>query len=71
MILWNFMKEVTKFVSDGCSLVSKEQYQERLTICNTCPFREGKKCTKCGCAIHLKAKGKAFNCPEGKWPEVD
>lgn len=42
---------------------------ERLAICASCPFLvKGKKCSKCGCFVRLKAKFKSCHCPEGKWP---
>jgi hypothetical protein len=65
--LWNLTKSLVSFVSDGCTLVSAEQYAERLNVCDTCEFRENRRCLKCGCAIDWKARGRAFQCPVGKW----
>ncbi len=63
----NFMGALKDFVADP-SFVSKEAYEERLKICDTCPFRSNNTCLKCGCQLSFKAKGNAFHCPEKKWP---
>lgn len=63
----NFLSSMLDFVADP-SFVTKEEYGERLRICNTCPFRVQNSCGKCGCNLSIKAKGHAFHCPEKKWP---
>jgi hypothetical protein len=63
----NFLISMLDFVADP-SFVTKEEYGERLKICNTCPFRVQNSCGKCGCNLSLKARGHAFHCPEKKWP---
>lgn len=68
---WNFTKAVGRFVSDGMRTVSKEEYENRLRICDKCEYRRGNRCLKCGCGLQIKAKGRAFDCPIGKWPEPD
>ena len=66
--LWNFAKAVTDFVADGMKTVSAEEYAERLAICDECPERQDNRCLECGCRLSLKAQGRAFECPLGKWP---
>jgi hypothetical protein len=68
--LWNLTKSLVSFVSDGCKLVTTEQYEKRLQVCDACEFRENRRCVKCGCAIDWKARGRAFQCKEGKWEEL-
>ncbi len=67
---WNLAKSLADFVADGCQTLSEEQYRRRLEICDACELRRGNRCTKCGCRLSLKARGRAFQCPMGKWPEV-
>lgn len=40
----------------------------RLLICDDCDKREENSCTVCGCYLPVKARGKAWHCPLGKWP---
>ena len=66
---WNAVNAVASFVSDGVRTATKEQYEERLSICESCEARVGNRCRRCGCNLSLKAKGRAFKCPLGKWPD--
>jgi len=67
--VWNLGKALVDFVADGCATVSKEEYAARLAACDTCNHRKGVWCRhkKCGCCTMIKAKGRAWNCPLGKW----
>ena len=67
---WNLAQSLADFVADGCTTVSEEQYRQRLKICDTCPERRNNRCMKCGCRLSLKARGRAFKCPEEKWPSA-
>jgi hypothetical protein len=64
---WNFAASIAAFVSDGLRLVSQEEYARRLAICEPCKHRRHSRCSKCGCGLTLKAKGRAFKCPIGLW----
>ena len=70
---WNLAKSLAAFVADRMRLVSKGEYRARLEICSECVppdgFRVGNSCRKCGCNLALKARGRAFVCPESKWPD--
>ena len=68
--VWNLAKSLATFVVDGLKTVDKEQYEARLAVCNECEERRGDRCLKCGCRLSLKAKGRAFACPLGKWAEL-
>lgn len=75
--VWAFIKAVQEFVADGCQTVSREEYAARLLICQHCPSgkRDGLACSSerggCGCNVHLKAAGRAWDCPSGHWPVID
>ncbi len=70
-LLWNFAKAVTKYVYSGLKNVSEKVYKERLSVCETCVFRQNDKCLhkSCGCSLTEKAQWKSEECPEGKWKE--
>lgn len=68
---WSVTSAIAAFVADGGRLLSVEQYDERLSICESCEMRRGNRCAKCGCRLALKARAKAFQCPLGKWPELE
>lgn len=65
---WNVAQALAAFTADGFQTVTKEQYEARLAICETCDRRRGTRCLQCGCGLALKAKGRAFQCPLKKWP---
>lgn len=67
---WNLASALAAFAADGFRTVTKEQYQQRLAICDTCPERRGTQCLKCGCRLPWKATGRAFQCPLDKWPTI-
>jgi len=68
---WNLARSLADFVADGCKTVTPEQYQARLEICDGCDHRRNNRCMKFGCRLSLKAQGRAFKCPEAKWPAVE
>jgi hypothetical protein len=65
---WDLAKSLAAFVCDGAKLVSVEEYQARLEICDVCNVRRGNRCVGCGCYLSIKARGRAFRCPRDKWP---
>jgi hypothetical protein len=65
---WNLARSLADFVADGCRTVTPDEYRRRLEICDACDHRRANRCLKCGCRLSLKARGRAFQCPEGKWP---
>jgi hypothetical protein len=65
---WNLAGALASFVCDGCAMVSREDYEARLAMCDTCDRRDGNWCAQCGCNLSMKARGRAFRCPLGKWP---
>ncbi len=58
---------VVAFVGDGCALVDDAEYRRRLSVCHACDRRTGRRCVECGCWIGVKARGRAFECPLGRW----
>jgi hypothetical protein len=65
---WDLARSLLAFVADGCTTVSADQYRERLQICDSCEQRKGNRCRQCGCRLSIKARGRAFTCPNEKWP---
>ena len=67
---WNLASSLASFVADGCQTVTEQEYKTRLEICDACDQRRGNRCLKCGCRLTLKARGRAFQGPLKKWPDV-
>ena len=65
---WNLASSLAAFAADGGRMVSKEQYAQRLAICDDCHRRQDSRCGACGCYLPVKAKGRAMKCPLDKWP---
>lgn len=69
----NLGKAVVKHVKDGMKKVTRQEYQDRLNICNKClppsGFRVKTRCTheSCGCFISTKVWWASEDCPLGKW----
>jgi len=63
----NLFQSVVAFVGDGCGIVDDSTYHHRLEICRTCDRLSGKRCAACGCWIIVKARGRVFRCPIGRW----
>jgi hypothetical protein len=64
--------DVARGVLDGEGLlVAEDIYNERINICNSCPFlTENKRCTKCGCFMEAKTRLKKTYCPIDKWSAI-
>ncbi len=67
---WNLATSLAAFVADGFKTVDEKQHRERMEICEVCEHRQTNRCLKCGCWITLKVRGRAFRCPESKWPTI-
>lgn len=71
----NFIKALIKYAKSGGKKVTKEQYEERLSICDPCKWRdpEKNKCLICGCkisGIFNKSMLPKERCLLGKWPPL-
>jgi hypothetical protein len=66
---WSLARSVAAFVADGFRTVDAGQYRERLGVCGACDRLSGHRCTECGCWVALKARGRTFTCPLGRWPQ--
>lgn len=71
-------KRAKSLVKDGVKIlkdptpVSKEIYNQRLSICLGCHLFTNKKvCKVCGCFMPIKSKFQIFDCPLGKWSKTD
>ena len=66
---WNLATALVEFAADGFATVDRDEYAMRLGICDACQSRtEAGRCAECGCFVAVKAKGRAWDCPKGKWP---
>lgn len=71
----NFTKSAINHVSKGMVKVSDTVKQERMAICQSCPFFNktdptNPTCNKCGCFLQIKTGWASEKCPENKWPEI-
>jgi hypothetical protein len=59
--------------SVGSRLVSPEEKERRLDICNACEFffNPTKQCRQCGCIMPAKAMLTKSTCPINKWPVIN
>lgn len=69
----NFTKAIAKHARNKFDKVSDEEYDQRMTICQSCDYYEDKRCKQknCGCFITRKARWASEECPINKWPELD
>jgi len=66
---WNLATALAEFAVDGFQTVDAIQYEARLTACDGCDRRLEGVCQACGCRIQIKARGRVWQCPLGRWPE--
>ncbi len=70
---WNFTAAMTRWTLAGMPRRTQAEIDERLAICQACPFLQNNHCTKCGCAcveqnrLINKLALATERCPEGKW----
>lgn len=76
----NLVKAMAEFILDECTTVTEGEYKARLETClapedgnehcaNLVNEDRCGKATGCGCYIAVKAKGRVWDCPRGKWPK--
>lgn len=68
--LGNFTKALVKHTMSGFKTVSDKQFEERLSVCDKCPFNKDWTCSECGCSITTKAKWFTQDCPKKYWPKI-
>lgn len=66
-IFWGWAKY--SFMTLGYKPKTEEWHlaEERLYICDECPYREVNKCKICGCNLAAKTLVKEAKCPRNKW----
>ncbi len=62
----NGVKGVAKSVA-GVGLASDAVIDDRRSICETCQYRKGGACGKCGCSIFHKTRLASEQCPMSYW----
>jgi len=63
----NIVQDGIKWVSSGMQMAKSEVAEQRLSICKTCEFFVGSRCSKCGCQMRVKTTLATSSCPVGKW----
>ena len=48
-------------------LASQQTVNKRTEVCESCPFRVGDTCGKCGCYYKFRANLSTKRCPAGYW----
>lgn len=62
-----FLSSTARYVMGGAKTVSKEEYDERMAICNSCEHRDGFRCILCTCRLDKKCARSTEECPIKKW----
>lgn len=62
-----FAHALLAWALSGCRLVTSRQYRRRRAICGA-RCGPARRCPGCGCWLVVKARGAAWDCPEGHWP---
>jgi anaerobic ribonucleoside-triphosphate reductase len=71
-LVQQFVKEGYKYVKEGAPNVTIAEYEDRVNICNECPFISEKfTCNKCGCNMATKARWATADCPIDKWEKIE
>ena len=65
----SFLTAMAHFARDGFRVVDDEEFDLRVGICEACGLfdRRTGRCSVCGCKGKLKARGRVWACPKGKW----
>jgi hypothetical protein len=60
---------VSDFVRGKETLADEDLVQQRMNVCNNCPYVSDTKtyCTECGCILTFKTKFKNSSCPKKYW----
>lgn len=68
----NFALALEHHIANGAKILPKKQSEDRLAICDQCPFRLSvmgcRVCGVCGCALAVKATWESQRCPKLFWP---
>ncbi|MEI8381050.1 MAG: hypothetical protein WCJ09_13035 [Planctomycetota bacterium] len=70
---WNFAQAISRWTLAGMPRRTDAEIEERLEICQACPFLKNHHCLKCGCAcvesnrLINKLALATEKCPEGNW----
>jgi len=70
---WNFAAAMTRWTLAGMPRRTQAEIDERLAICQACPFLVDNHCNRCGCAcveqnqLINKLALATEKCPENKW----
>jgi len=65
----DILRGITGLIAYALDLdpASPEATAERRAICQACPYRDGKRCSQCGCYIQPKTSLRTEICPRNRW----
>jgi hypothetical protein len=64
----NFLTAVVQHAASGAQRSSDELIEARRQACDLCEYRNGERCSQCGCYLAEKVTWKEQPCPLGRWP---
>lgn len=69
-ILANFGMAMLEWLDAGFPVTSREQFDQRHSICQSCDEWTGTRCAMCGCCIEFKPWIRTAKCPLNLWPKL-
>jgi hypothetical protein len=66
-LAFSFVNVVGEAFRTGKLVATKEEIKNRMSICETCPYKVENRCSECGCFLTYKVGLNAEKCPKGKW----
>lgn len=69
---WNILSiDIDNLINQQLSLeinlVKEEEWRKRQLICESCPYRHGHTCSKCGCFYKFRTALSIKQCPMNYW----
>lgn len=61
------VKEIGQALVNKVMGNNEEIAEERIAVCNECPFNVAGICSECGCLLSVKKYSEFPNCPKNKW----
>jgi hypothetical protein len=62
-----FVWAIKNLVESDKKLSDKDEIEYRKAVCAECPYRDGKRCTACGCLLAAKQALASETCPAEAW----
>jgi hypothetical protein len=78
--IWNFALAAARHARDGFRIVTRDELQQRLAACETCPLLVDGRCTHAACGCPISGDRSAYwsklawaseGCPDNRWPAAE